>query len=136
MEAHHRCNGTTEEAGNCNQNQVPHYLIFRLRHPKPFHSIFFLPRLKVTPNHSVYITTATSHETLFSRTSEKKKKHYFSQQSRRAPPPITLSNTIVYDIAYHLARRLRLLTIARKHRFVLSCLDLNQSFYVVAARSL
>ncbi|KAJ0145646.1 Uncharacterized protein HZ326_11612 [Fusarium oxysporum f. sp. albedinis] len=61
-------------------------------------------------NHSVYITTATSHETLLS--DPRKKKHQSTKPSRRAPPPITTINTIVYDIAYRIALRLCLWTIA------------------------
>jgi len=55
----------------------------------PSSRFFSFPRLKV------YITTATSHETLLVGSPKKNKKHHFSQQLRRAPPPITASNTII-----------------------------------------
>lgn len=61
----------------------------RLRHPKPFQSIFFLSPFKGLHHHR-NITRNSSR-----RISEKNKKHHFSQQLRRAPPPITASNTII-----------------------------------------
>ena len=61
----------------------------RLRHPKPFQSIFFLSPFKGLHHHR-NITRNSSR-----RTSEKNKKHHFTQQLHRAPPPITASNTII-----------------------------------------